>query len=193
MSQSAFTYTFSFFLRHAPVILSVSLIVAISRVIQVGWEDYLPVVVFVILEIVVLAARVAIALIAIGEGALGPGLKKVRTIVRLSEAEKSAAFARMGQTIKEQWRAVLRDILLFGLTAITINYVIGEVSQTRTVYSLMTSWGVPGSNEDSVQAAATLFMKNLTVIPLTIVFQYGIVRYLLRQERIERTAAVEGS
>lgn len=193
MSQSAFTYTFSFFLRHAPVILSVSLIVAISRVIQVGWEDYLPVVVFVILEIVVLAARVAIALIAIGEGALGPGLKKVRTIVRLSEAEKSAAFARMGQTIKEQWRAVLRDILLFGLTAIAINYVIGEVSQTRTVYSLMTSWGVPGSNEDSVQAAATLFMKNLTVIPLTIVFQYGIVRYLLRQERIERTAAVEGS
>jgi len=193
MSQSAFTYTFSFFLRHAPVILSVSLIVAISRVIQVGWEGYLPVVVFVILEIVVLAARVAIALIAIGEGALGPGLKKVRTIVRLPEAEKSAAFARMGQTIKEQWRAVLRDILLFGLTAITINYVIGEVSQTRTVYSLMTSWGVPGSNEDSVQAAATLFMKNLTVIPLTIVFQYGIVRYLLRQERIERTAAVEGS
>jgi len=193
MSQSAFTYTFSFFLRHAPVILSVSLIVAISRVIQVGWEGYLPVVVFVILEIVVLAARVAIALIAIGEGALGPGLKKVRTIVRLSEAEKSAAFARMGQTIKEQWRAVLRDILLFGLTAIAINYVIGEVSQTRTVYSLMTSWGVPGSNEDSVQAAATLFMKNLTVIPLTIVFQYGIVRYLLRQERIERTAAVEGS
>jgi hypothetical protein len=185
MRTSVFLSTLAFFFTVAPRLLALSLIASVGRLLQVGWEASLPPAGSAFLELLVGGARVAVFLLAVGNGKVGKGIEALRTIFRIPKDERDAAVLLMWRNAKGHWTAILRDITLFGIAAVVINVGIGVIAEGRTASSLLIGLGISNADGETMQNAATLFMKNLTVIPLTIVFLCGMIRYLLNVKPVD--------
>lgn len=179
MKNSIFITSLRFFAKFAPAILGVSLMVSFGRVIQIGWGDDLSTAAYFLLEFFVEGLRVIILLFIIGRGSVSGGIQTITSIFKMPKDERDSAFTKMGKTFKLNWIVVLRGILFYGAAIISLNYLIGWMAGTSVAHTLLLDLGLPGSNENTLHTAATLFLKNLTVIPFTIIFQYLLVLYLL--------------
>lgn len=157
--------TLHWFRRHLPLAASVCLIAAFTRWVQTGgWGSLSPGLGW-LGELIVALARLSLALMVLGGGSPWRGVQALRAFFRQPEPERALQWQFVGSNWRSRWRTVMADILLFAALVVVLRLAIAEAVT-----------GLAGVVPSPV--ALTLFLKNLSVIPLTIVFQLHLAARL---------------
>jgi len=172
---SSLRATLRFFRKHFAVVFGLGLLAALGRVAQLGgfglvtsWMNFL-------LEIAVEGARVLLFLYVLGLADVKRGWLRVRRFFANS-AQRKLLWGTAVHNFKTQWVPILLNILGFLLIASALNFLIDWLAYGTPLLLKLKENGllVPFSSE----WVLLLFFKNLTVIPLMIVFETVLVLWV---------------
>src|SRR5262245_22548025 len=162
----------SFYVRFAFTITGLALLSSTGRAVQLGWSEYISGAQHLLLELMVEGARAAIFLVVVGEGSLTDGITAIKN------AWKMTGFISIWNNLKYRWGAVLWSIAAFIVFASLINLVISLIAHNDIVLSAVRNFGFPPAKDDSLKVALIFFLKNITIIPFTLVWLRGMYRLL---------------
>lgn len=167
-----------------PVPVSVTCLTAAGgRFAQAAWAEMLPSGASLALELVVAAARVALVLVVIGEGGIRCGMTAVRDFFARAERDHAAWFTRVAEQARVRWKQLVLEFVVFLALAILLNVVNGQLAALPAVVA----WTSPlVDSPESARSANVLFLKNLSVIPLALLFQVRLVVLLAERDRCIR-------
>ncbi len=171
-------WSLGFFGRHALVVLGLALIAAIGRVLQIGRAKRLPKPGYIALEIGVEVVRLAMVLAIFGDGDPLAAAKGARAW--LSAPGRSSLLARLAGGLGLHWPQVLIAALVFVLVAVVANMIIFALARSTRVLALAGGLGVEAPDQKSLRLAVMLFIKNLTIIPFTVIWVWGLLAFLIR-------------
>lgn len=136
-----------------------------------------PGVISLLLEIPVEGSRILLLLRLMGNGGVRGGIIAVKNIFRMKGYEWNGAGAVMLRRLKQHYKELLLWLIIYGLLAFIINYAIAIISNNpNVIHSLKQLWFIaPTLNATAI----TLFLKNLSVIPLTLFFEVWFVLRIL--------------
>jgi hypothetical protein len=119
-------------------------------------------------------------LVGIGGGSLSAGIATSRRIYKMSEQERETHVESMATTFKNNWIDVAVHFVLFGIVVYLIpNMVISQVAETESVRRVIQDLWLQGVDDESLRMVIVLFLKNITIIPFTIVWIfYGLPDFL---------------
>jgi len=163
-------WAFRFVAAHPGLVLGLSLVSALGRAVQLGGLGPVGGTTSAFLEVVVEGARVLLFLGVIGLGGVAEGLRTVASAFARPPGGWRESGRRVRARLRAEWRALMADIAGFGLIAFAINAAIEAVA-------------APGAYP------RIFLLKNLTVIPLTIVFQCGLLLFMSGRAGSARPAA----
>jgi hypothetical protein len=160
-------HTLMFFKTHYLIVLTLGMAAAMGRVIQLGAFGPISSALHLVLEIIIEGARLMIFAYALGLTNVRKGFARIMQIFTKSDAWKSnwiIAKARM----KSDWKSLLMSMVIYLLIAWVINLLIDYTAyQTCLYYKLKINRII---SEGASEWVIILFFKNLSVIPLTLIF-----------------------
>jgi hypothetical protein len=159
--------TLRFIRKHLLVILCLGLIAAFGRAAQLRAFGEIPYWLHTVLEVVIQSARILIFLFALGLTHVKKGFG--RFIIVLTPGKASLKnWTTAWITLRKHWLAVLLNLLSFGLIAFLMNLFIDHIAYQTCLYAQLQREGfISGSTSEW---SLILFIKNISVIPLTLVF-----------------------
>lgn len=175
--------TLYFFRKHLPAVLLLGLIAAMGRVIQLKGFGPISPALNVILEIVVEIARIYLLLFVLGLANVQRGIKKIRNAFSSKQKFRMLSSTALHK-LKKNWVAMVFNTAAFLGIAWAINYLIDLTAYETCFYLNLTKNGILA--ETSSEWTILLFLKNLTVIPLTIIFDCVLILWLLNQSAVLR-------
>ena len=167
--------TFCFFKRHFWAIMGLGLIAALGRVIQLGGFGEITNWMNVVLEVVVESARILLFLYVLGVANTRKGVLRIRNLLKDKDTRKMLWITTI-QKLKKQWFSISLNIIGFLLIAWTINYLIELLAYETCLYLTLKKDGILA--DSSSEWTILLFFKNLTVIPLTLIFDTILILWL---------------
>jgi len=167
--------TFYFFKKHFTKILGLGFIAALGRVIQLGGFGQIPAWMNIILEVVVESARILLFLYVLGLANIKNGVLRIKYLLTQKDNRKKVLTIAI-QKLKKQWFSVSLNIVGFFLIAWTINYLIDLLAYETCLYLTLKKDGILA--ETSSEWTILLFFKNLTLIPLTLIFDTLLLLWL---------------
>ena len=165
------------FLTAAPWILGLGLLAAAGRAIQVGPGRAWPKPAYVAFEIVVEALRLLIFVVVIGLGHPAAGVHSIAAFFHDDAA--SHAFARIGQGLARRWPEALAALALFALVSVGANLLTFAAANLPLVRRAAAA-ALPDADQSRLKLATVLFNKNLTIIPFTMIWLWGLLLLLNR-------------
>ena len=171
-------WSLGLFGRNAPLILSLALIAAVGRTIQVGRARNWPKPAYVAFEIAVEAVRLLIVVVVIGLGDPQAGAHAIAAFV--SGDGRGAALAHLASGWTHRWPQTLVALVLFAVVAVLANVTVFAIAAASPVRRLAIRVGIAGPDEGRATTAIVLFIKNLTIIPFTAVWIWGLLLFLSR-------------
>jgi hypothetical protein len=174
------TRSLRFCFANAVAIIGLGLLSAIGRAIQVGWDESISLSLYLLLEVIVEGSRIGILLVTIGGGSLGAGITTIRRISKMSEQERETNAEPMMTTFKNNWLDVALSFVIFVIFVYLIpNIVISRIADTESVLRVVQNLGLQGLDDESLQTVIVFVLKNITIIPFTIVWMfYGLPDFL---------------
>ena len=166
------TQSIRFYARYAIPIIGPGLLSSVGRAIQLGWSEYLSGMEYLLLELMVEAARVAIFLAVVGEGSFTAGVTAIKSVWN------TAGYVSIWNNLKARWVAVIWSIAAFIIFACLVNLVINLIAHNDTVISAVRNLGFPPTKDESLRFAVLFFLKNITIIPFTLVWMCCLYRLL---------------
>ena len=167
--------TILFFQKHFVMIFTLGFIAGIGRVIQLkGFGEISPAT-NIIMEVIVESARLAMFIYILGSASLKMGLARLASLFSKSKPRKEViklAFANF----KRKWPILLLNFVVYLLIAWVINFLIDQLAYETCLYLTMQNRGILSA--DASEWTIILFFKNLTVIPLTLIFNTLFVFYM---------------
>lgn len=162
---------------HPLPVAACSLVAALGRVIQVGGLGEIGAASSWLLELVVEPARIALFLIVVGDGRVMEGVARLR---RARASGVDSVLTQALATLRREWQRYGKSFAAFVLIAIAGNLIIAALARTL---------GAPGSPLPFPEAATPqgrelsieLGLKNLSLIPLTIIYLTLLVREAARR------------
>ena len=167
--------TLYFFKKHFTKILGLGVIAALGRVIQLGGFGQITTWMSIILEVVVESARILLFLYVLGLANIKNGVLRIKHLLTQKDNRKKLLIIAI-QKLKKQWLSVSLNIIGFLLIAWTINYLIDLLAYETCLYLTLKKDGILA--ETSSEWTILLFFKNLTVIPLTLIFDTILLLWL---------------
>ena len=165
---SSLRATLHFFRKHFAVVFGLGLLAALGRVAQLGgfgpvtsWMNFF-------LEIAVEGARVLLFLYVLGLADVKRGWLRIRRFFANSDQRK-LLWDTAVHNFKTQWVPILLNILGFLLIASALNFLIDWLAYETPLLLKLKENGLLSTS--SSEWVLLLFFKNLTVIPLMIVFE----------------------
>lgn len=156
-----------FFKSHFLVILILGLIAAFGRAAQLRAFGEVSPFVSTMLEIAIQSARVAIFIYALGLTNVKKGLSRIKSIIT-SRSKWSESWKSARHKITTEWLSLLASLIIYLLIAFAINLLIDYTTyQTCLYYKLKANDIISNTASEWV---IILFLKNLSVIPFTLVF-----------------------
>jgi hypothetical protein len=155
--------------------MGLGIIAALGRVIQLGGFGQITTWMNIVIEMVVESARILIFLYVLGFANVKKGIFRIRSIVTHKDNRKKLMTDAV-QKLKRQWLPLCLNIVGFLLIAWTINYLIDLLAYETCLYLTLKSDGI--LVESSSEWTILLFFKNLTVIPLTLIFDTILLLWL---------------
>ncbi|MDQ8202381.1 hypothetical protein [Pelagicoccus sp. SDUM812003] len=149
----------AFFGRHIVPLLLAASIPAGLRYYQMDQFASRPAAFSWTLDILVLVGRLALVCVILGNGALLAGYRTARRLLQTPRQESNAAFSRAAERLSSEVRNYLADAAVYVFGALAANLLIGAVASSLPMQ---------------------LLLKNLTVIPFTLVFLILLSRRLLK-------------
>lgn len=175
-STAADLLLWSWRLYAAPAILGLGLIAALGRVFQLGPARMWPKAAYVALEVAVEAVRLLIMAVVIGLGDLAAGFR--RTTAFFMAGDLGAALTRLGVGWMHHWPQALAAIGAFVIVAVILNVIVFAIAPLVPLRRLADAAGVPAYDDAGSKTAVVLFIKNLTIIPFTMVWLWGLLLFL---------------
>ena len=172
---SLLTNTLYFFKKHFIVIMGLGLIAALGRVIQLGGFGEITNWMNVILEVVIESARVLLFLYVLGLANIKNGVLQIKHVLTHKNKRKNFLTTAI-QKLKMQWFSISLNIIGFLLIAWTINYLIDLLAYKTCLYLTLKKGGI--LVDSSSEWTILLFFKNLTVIPLMLIFDSVLLLWL---------------
>lgn len=167
-----------FYVIHAAPIVGLAAFASVGRAIQLGWETSIPPALSLGLEVVVQGARIAIFLVVLGHGSLETGIERVRQVFDTPEDKRESQFDSIWTAARRHWIDVTASVVVFAAFALVVNVAIAQVAANQSVLAFVSSLGV-GIGDEALKTALAFFLKNVTIIPLTIVWMVvGLYGYL---------------
>ncbi len=167
--------TLYFFKKHFLGITGLGLIAAFGRVIQLGGFGQITSGMNITLEVVVEAARILLFLYVLGLANIKNGASRIIGIFN-HRGKNKVLLTNAIQVLKKQWFSVFLNILVFLVIAWAINYLINLLAYETCLYLTLKKDGILAGS--SSEWTILLFFKNLTVIPLTLIFDTVLLLWL---------------
>jgi hypothetical protein len=179
--------TLYFFRKHCVAILLLGLTAALGRVAQLQGFGPVSGMQNILLEVIVETARIVLLLYVLGMANTRKGMQRIKNIVRSRGNFRnvcSVAFRKL----KSNWFTVLLNTAGFLAIAWGINYMIDLTAYETCFYINLKENGILA--DASSQWTILLFFKNLTVIPLTLIFDALLVLWLINKLPANRQVAL---
>ena len=178
------TTSLLFVKKHLLVISTLGLVAGVGRVIQLGGFGAISSSTHIVLEIIIESARVFLFLYVLGLSDIGKGLSRIKTFFVSNETRRSSVNAAR-HNLRKNWLGIILNLVAFSLIAVAINYVINLLAYETCLYLTLKADGIlsPSSSEWTI----LLFFKNLSVIPLTVVFNAVFVLWLTNKMQTQIT------
>ncbi|MEQ8811365.1 MAG: hypothetical protein RIE59_20010 [Imperialibacter sp.] len=158
----------AFIRNHFVVLLGLGLVAAFGRVIQLGGLGEIPTVANWVLEVMVEGARLLICLYVLGIANSRKGLSIVKRILTGRVSFKQH-WPGIKQKFQAQWAGILISFTGYLAVAGVFNILIDQLAYETCLFLSLKGWGV--LVDSSSEWTILLFFKNLSVIPLTLVFE----------------------
>lgn len=179
------TRSLRFYVAHAVAIIGLGLFASIGRVIQVSWDASISLPLYLLLEGIVEGVRIGILLVGIGGGNLSAGIATSRRIYKMSEQERETHVESMATTFKDNGIDVAVSFVIFGIFVYLIpNMIISQIAETESVRRVVQDLWLQGVDDESLRTVIVLFIKNITIIPFTIIWMfYGLPDFLRKPDK----------
>lgn len=168
-----FLQSAAFYGTHLLLVAGLMMVAALARVGLADGFGPVPKSGKVSLEVVTEASRIALVLAVIGGGSLLKGAQLLPRILRIFSGD---TWRTIASNTAHLWWPLLINILAFSLLAGAINLCINLVAN-ESVLQLLKDWRLLA--KDANPQAIVLFLKNLTIIPFTIIFLYYVLARLI--------------
>ena len=161
-------YSVDFFGAQFPLVFGAGLVAALGRAIQLGAMHEVSRGVNTILEIIIETARILTFLLVLGEGSIGKGAQRVKSIFLLNRPQWKSTWSVVLARLKVNWIALVINLLMYSAVAFIINFIIDKLAYDTDLLTMLQNSRIlaPKTSE----WVLLLFFKNLTVIPFTIIF-----------------------
>jgi len=164
-------------MQHLLLVLVLIFIPAIGRVIQTNGFGNINTFTYWMLEIPVEGARILFLIFLIGDGKFVQGLERLDVPIRMIKEQWKTVPATIINNLKLHSTELIITTLAFILFALVLNYLIKyTINSGQLVFKLQQSILLKYFNPVSV----ILFLKNITIIPLTIIFEVWLILKLLK-------------
>jgi hypothetical protein len=172
--------TLVFFKKHLGVIMALGLIAAFGRVIQL--EGFGPITPWmnIVLEIVVESVRVLLFLYVLGLASIKNGMLRVGRLFTHKDQRKIHWKVAI-QKLKKQWFLLVINLVAFLFLAWVMNYLIDLLAYETCLYLSLKKDGILA--DAASEWTIILFFKNLSVIPLTLIFDAVLLLWLTNKVR----------
>ena len=167
--------TILFFQKHFFMILTLGLIAGIGRVIQLKGFGEISSATNIIMEVIVESARLALFIYILGSASLKMGLARLASVFKKSK-HRNEVMKLVFANFKRKWPILLLNFMVYLLIAWVINLLIDQLAYETCLYLTMQNRGILSA--DASEWTIILFFKNLTVIPLTFIFNTLFVFYM---------------
>lgn len=159
-----------------------NLIAAAGRFVQEGGTGKISVEVFSLLEIAVELSRVLLVLLVIGNGSDSAGFRRIISIFRMKKADWKQVWHRLKTNVAWNKIALSINLVIFMIIGTVANISIDLVTHLFLLNWLKTN--------DLLIATASqwpviLFLKNLSIIPFTLVFECVLVLFLIGKVKMQ--------
>ena len=158
--------------RFLPTVLGLGLVAAIGRMVQVGAAGEIPRATHLALEVAIEGARLALLLHVLGEGSMVAGGHTVARILR----QPRAAWQRARAALRGRSPGVVLNLLAFGAIAAVANFAIFRIAGQWTALAMLKHCGWIA--DQAGPWVTILFLKNVSIIPWTLVFLAGLACWL---------------
>lgn len=179
--------TLYFFKKNFITIMALGVIAALGRVIQLGGFGQITSWMNIIIEVLVESARILIFLYVLGFANIKKGILRIKRIV-IHNGDRKKLLAVALLKLKDQWLTVSLNIIGFSLIVWAINFLIDLLAYETCLYLTLKTDGILA--ESSSEWTILLFFKNLTVIPLTLIFDTVLLLWLTNKLSNYRKANV---
>lgn len=159
--------TLDFCKKHFSTLFMLGLAAAIGRSIQLRAIGEISVAWHVTLEVLIEATRVFIFLYALGTTQISKGITRLKTAFWLffrKHPDRIAVYKKL----RSQWLIIVVNLLLFSCITFLINFWIRITVFDTCFYERLTKHAI--ISKASSEWVMILFLKNISVIPLTLVF-----------------------
>lgn len=170
-------WSFQFYGRNFFPLLGLMLVAALGRAVQMKAVGEITSGEYILLEIGVELSRVVVVILVLGEGSLKKGFQRCKRAFTLKKSERKTLWHTVVRNFKTYWPALLWNFIIFCMLAFLIDYCIKEIANNQSVLLWL-------KDQHILHASASanplvFFLKNLTVIPFTIIFEFGILLWLM--------------
>jgi hypothetical protein len=163
-----------FFKNHLFTILGLGFLAAVGRATQLGAFCPISNAFDIVLEIGVELVRILIFLYALGLTDMKSGAVSVMRVFSAG-ANRRKHWKAAVQKLKSHWLALLLNLAAFLIIAWSINYLIDYAAYQTCMYAKMKSSQIIA--DGASEWAFILFLKNISIIPFTLVFNALFLRW----------------
>jgi hypothetical protein len=175
--------TMLFFKAHLPVIMSLGLVAGIGRVIQLGGFGAISGTVYLVLEVIIETARLLLVIYVVGSASIPVGISRIGKIFSRDSNRRQLA-KRAVSSIRSKWKSLLMNFVLYLVIAWLINVFIDHIAYETCLYLTMRQHGI--LNDQTSEWTIILFFKNLTIIPLTLIFNTLFLFHVTNKMRLAK-------
>jgi hypothetical protein len=170
-------WSFQFYGSNFIPLLGLMLVAALGRAVQMKAVGEITSGQYLLLEIAVELSRVLLVVLVLGEGNIKRGFRRCKRAFTMKKYERKALWNIMVRNFKAYWPALLWNFTIFCMLAFLINYCIEVIASNQSVLLWLKDWHILHA---SASANPVVFLlKNFTVIPFTIIFEFGILLRLM--------------
>lgn len=172
-------WSLQFWLKYSGLITFLMLIAALGRAFQMKAAGPVSPFLYWFLEVLVAFARILTLLVVIGFGNIRQGGRNFISVFNMKSQDWRRSGATTMKTFSSDWAVFLMSIIVFSCIAFVMNRSITLVAANGKFLQALKD------NHILVQSTSGMpvvfFLKNLTVIPFTMIFDVAIVLWLGRK------------
>ncbi len=179
--------TFHFIRNHFSTLLALGLIAAFGRVLQLGGFGQISPVFNSVLEVVIQSSRIFLFVFVLGESNIWKGWNQILRFFTQKKSRKLQLRSAL-TTFKQKWLIIIVSLSGYSFFAFLMNYLI-DASAYQTCFLLHLKTNNILETTAS-EWSMLLFLKNISVIPFTIIFETLLILWLSNNTRFASAAGM---
>ncbi len=168
--------------KHWLSVGALSLVAAAGRFVQEGGTGRISAEAFFTLEIAVELSRIVLVLLVIGNGAVSVGFRRIVSIFRMKRADWKQVWMQLKTIVAWNKISLSVNFILFMIIGTVVNMSIDLVTHLFLLEWLKSQGLLAAA---AYQWPVILFLKNVSIIPFTLVFECVLVLFLIGKVKLQ--------